>query len=216
MNFRRNPAGTLFFGVWKDNLVGRLQGVYTPPLFSHAPLPPPEGAVRVEGSNITKNIGLKWTRLKWPTPPPPFSDEGGKQRHRKKWAKWLEKGLAYITNQEPDPQWNSNPAPQGGEGYRTLIRGKEGGKEPFLINTNESIRAILAPNTGKQPPPDIQKSDYYSSWAQTTRGSGASVGTSRSRLETAEIEGTEYSLSKDVHTRFCQVNRWLELFNNKW
>ena len=54
------------------------------------------------------------------------------------------------------------------------------------------------------------------SWVRTTRESGASADTPRSRLETAQIEGTEYSLSKDVHTRFCQVNRWLGLFNNKW
>ena len=33
------------------------------------------------------------------------------------------------------------------------------GKEPFLISTDESIRAPLAPNVCKQPPPDILKSD---------------------------------------------------------
>ena len=100
-----------------------------------------------------------------------------------------------TTNQEPDHQWDNNPAPRGGEGYRTLSRGKEGARNHFLINTNESMRAILAPNTGKQTPPDFKKV-MIGSWAQTTRGSGASVGTSREPLGDGPDQGGQNILSQ--------------------
>ena len=62
----------------------------------------------------------------------------------------------------PPPENNGQKAGQeGGRGTNTLIRGRRG-KEPFLRNTDESIRAILAPNVCNQPPPDILKSDFYS------------------------------------------------------
>ena len=55
---------------------------------------------------------------------------------------------------------NKKLVKKGGGGQPTLIRGRRG-KEPFLRNTDESIRAILAPNVCNQPPPDILKSDFY-------------------------------------------------------
>ena len=56
---------------------------------------------------------------------------------------------------------NKKLVKKGGGGQPTLIRGRRG-KEPFLRNTDESIRAILAPNVCNQPPPDILKSGFYS------------------------------------------------------
>ena len=151
--FSRNSTGTIFW-AWRDNFVGGLKVVYTP---QPRPLPPPWRGSKGGRVEYNKEHWIKMDKLTVTHPPPPSPTKGGSKDTAKKWAKWLEKGLAYTTNQEPDPQWDSNPAPPGGEGYRTLIRGKEGARNHFLINTNESIRAILAPNTGKQTPPDFKK-----------------------------------------------------------
>ena len=105
----------------------------------------------------------------------------------KKWAKWLEKGWAYTTNQEPDPQWDSNPAPRGGGGVQDPYQGEGGGKEPFLINTNESIRAILAPNTGKQTPPDFKKVIMRGVEPRPREDQEHLLVPLESRLETAQI-----------------------------
>ena len=56
--------------MWKDNLVGGLQAVYTPP--SATPPATPWRAVRGEGSDMLKNTGTQVDRIKMTPPPPPF------------------------------------------------------------------------------------------------------------------------------------------------
>ena len=80
----------------------------------------------------------------------------------------LKEGGSNLDTPQPLPslppphrkQWTKSWSRRG-EGDKQPLSGGRRGKEPFLRNTDESIRAILAPNVCNQPPPDILKSVFF-------------------------------------------------------